>query len=393
MVYLNCAATSLQRPPCVAEAVVAAINSFGSGSRGYGEGELDAARAVLGARRGLATLFNAPDPSRVVFTANVTEALNLALWGTVRPGDRVVATAWDHNSVLRPLYRLEREQGVDLALVPADEQGRLDYDELERLVTPGTRVVVLSHVSNLTGNVADVARVAKVAHDMGALLLVDAAQSAGALPIDVQELGVDLLAFTGHKALLGPTGTGGLVVAPGVDVEPVLTGGTGVHSYDPGQPDAYPEHLEAGTLNNHGIAGLGAAVGWLLDRGVENVHAHDLALVRRFVAGAREIPGVSLYGDFPDDLALLDGERADHGAVVTLNLAGWESSELADALAEDHDIAVRAGAHCAPRMHEALGTDETGAVRFSFGAFTTEDEVDQALAALRELAAEEDEEA
>lgn len=369
---------------------MAALDHFGSGSRGYGEGELDAARTVLAARQSIARLLGAPDPSRVVFSANVTEALNLALWGVLRPGDHVVATAWDHNSVLRPLYRLERLGLVTLDLVPADEEGRLDYDAFERLVTPETRLVVASQVSNLTGNVADVGRIAKAAHENGALMLLDTAQSAGAMPVDMTELGVDLLAFTGHKALLGPTGTGGLIVAPGVEVEPVLTGGTGVHSYDPGQPPEYPERLEAGTLNHHGIAGLGAGVDWILEQGVENLHAHDLGLVRRFVAGCRGIDGCTVYGDFPEDLGLL-GEAADHGPVVSINLDGWESSELADALGQDYDIAVRAGAHCAPRMHEALGTRDTGAVRFSFGPFTTEEDIDAALAALAELAAPEEE--
>ena len=370
--------------------MIAALESFGSGSRGYGDGELSAARTVLAARQSSARLLGASDPSRVVFSANVTEALNLALWGVLKPGDHVVATAWDHNSVLRPLYRLERLGLVTLDLVPADERGRLDYDALERLVTPETRLVVASQVSNLTGNVADVARIAQVAHGNGALLLLDAAQSAGAMPVDMGALGVDLLAFTGHKALLGPTGTGGLIVAPGVDVEPVLTGGTGVHSYEPGQPAEYPERLEAGTLNHHGIAGLGAGVDWILEQGVDRLHAHDLSLVRRFVAGCRQVDGCVVYGDFPDDLGLLDGASFDHGPVVSINLDGWESSELADALGQDYDIAVRAGAHCAPRMHEALGTRETGAVRFSFGPFTTEEDIDAALAALAELAAPEE---
>lgn len=391
MIYLNCAATSKDRPPCVAEAVLFAMEHFGSGSRGYGEGEMDQARCVMNARMRLARLLNAPDPERVVFCANVTEALNLAVWGVVRPGDHVVATAWDHNSVLRPLYRLQEQGVIELDLVPADEKGRLDYDALASLLRPGqTRLVALSHASNLTGNVADVARVSALAHEAGALVLLDAAQSAGALPVDMQGLGVDLLAFTGHKALLGPTGTGGLAVGADVEVEPVLTGGTGVRSYEKGQPAAYPERLEAGTLNGHGIAGLSAGVQWLLDQGVDQVHAHDLALVRRFVEGVRQVPGAVVYGDLPDDLTLLDGVAWDHAPVVSVNLEGWASSELADALAEDYGIAVRAGAHCAPRMHEALGTRETGAVRFSFGPFTSEDDVDAALGALRELAAEEE---
>ncbi len=389
MIYLNCAATSHDRPPCVAEAVVDAMGSLGSSGRGAGDAELGAARTVAHARVSLARLLGSDSPERVVFTANATEALNIAILGVVRPGDSVVATDWDHNSVLRPLYRLERTEGVRLSFWRADRRGRLDLADLGRLCVPGTRLVVVTHGSNLTGNLLDVAACAEVAHAAGALLLVDCSQTAGSVPFSMEEAGADLVAFTGHKALLGPQGTGGLIVAPGVDVEPVLSGGTGIASSLPYQPDAYPEHLEAGTLNGHGIAGLGAGVDWLLERGVDAVHSHDLALVRRFVAGLRAIDGVTVYGDFPDALSELDGATCDHGAAVAVNLAGWDSSEVADELEEAYGIAVRAGLHCAPRMHEALGTSGTGAVRFSFGAFTTEADVDAALDALAAMASEE----
>lgn len=365
------------------------MGSLGSSGRGAGDAELGAARTVAHARVSLARLLGSDSPERVVFTANATEALNIAILGVVRPGDSVVATDWDHNSVLRPLYRLERTEGVRLSFWRADRRGRLDLADLGRLCVPGTRLVVVTHGSNLTGNLLDVAACAEVAHAAGALLLVDCSQTAGSVPFSMEEAGADLVAFTGHKALLGPQGTGGLIVAPGVDVEPVLSGGTGIASSLPYQPDAYPEHLEAGTLNGHGIAGLGAGVDWLLERGVDAVHAHDLALVRRFVAGLRAIDGVTVYGDFPDALSTLDGATCDHGAAVAVNLAGWDSSEVADELEEAYGIAVRAGLHCAPRMHEALGTSGTGAVRFSFGAFTTEADVDAALDALAAMASEE----
>lgn len=391
MIYLNCAATSKDRPPCVVEAVVDAMESNGSSGRGASETELGAARSVARARDALARLLGAAAPERVVFTANATQALNIAILGTVRSGDRVVATDWDHNSVLRPLYRLQREQGVDLAFCPADATGRLDMEAMERLVVPGTRLVVTTHVSNLTGNVANVTAVAKIAHKAGALLLVDCSQSAGSLPVDMVAMGADLVAFTGHKALLGPQGTGGLVVAPGVEVAPVLSGGTGIASTLDHQPDAYPEHLEAGTLNGHGIAGLGAGVDWLLEHGVDEVHRHDLTLTRRLVEGLRKIDGVTVYGDFPEDLDELDGARSDHGAAVAVNIDGWDSSEAAEELEEAYGISVRAGLHCAPRMHEAIGTGDTGAVRFSFGAFTTADDIDAAIAAVAAMAAEEEE--
>ena len=389
MVYLNCAATSYRRPECVIEAVVRAMRELGSSGRGAAEGELGAARTVMVARERVASLLGFGHPERVVFAANATQALNMAILGTVRPGDRVVATDWDHNSVLRPLHLLAG-RGAHVDFVPADALGRLDYDALGRLVAPGTRLVVCTHASNLTGNVADVRRFARVAHAAGALLLVDASQTAGAAPVDMEAMGADLLAFTGHKALMGPQGTGGLLVAPGVDVRPVISGGTGVLSFAEGMPDAYPEHLEAGTLNGHGIAGLSAAVDFVARAGVDAIHAHDLALTRRFVAGARKVPGAHVYGDWPEDLALLDGSTParDHAPVVTLNIDGWESSELADALDEDFGIATRAGGHCAPRMHRALGTQDAGAVRFSFGYYTGERDVDLALEALGRLSAE-----
>ena len=227
----------------------------------------------------------------------------------------------------------------------------------------------------------------KAAHGVGAPVLLDCAQTAGARPICMDELGIDLVAFTGHKALMGPQGTGGLAVASGVDVHPVLRGGTGVLSFEEGQPAGYPEHLEAGTLNGHGIAGLSAAAAWIAEKGLDTIHAHDLVLVRRFVTGARRT-GATVYGDFPATEEALLAPGFDHAPVVSVNLPGWDSSEVADALGHDYDIAVRAGGHCAPRMHRALGTQDTGVVRFSFGCFTTEKDVDAALTALAELAAE-----
>ena len=324
----------------------------------------------------------------MVFAANATDALNKAILGIVKPGDHVVATDWDHNSVLRPLNRLQKKRNVKVDYVPANLQGCLDWDVLERLVSPGTRFVVVTHASNLTGNICDLERVVTVAHAVGALVFVDASQTAGSVPINFDDLGVDVLAFTGHKALMGPQGTGGLLVAPHVAIEAVIQGGTGVLSFEEEMPQVYPEHLEAGTLNSHGIAGLSAAVDFVSEQGVCAVHRHDLALVRQFVAEARQVPGIELYGSFPDNISELNGESSqkDHAPIVTLNLDGWTSSELARVLSVEYDISVRAGAHCAPRMHRALGTQDTGSVRFSFGFYTTEDEIHKATTALNELA-------
>lgn len=379
MIYLNCAATSLMRPTCVVEAVSRALTGLGSSSRGTAEGDLAAARTALTCRIALADLLGSAHAERVVFTANATQALNTAIFGLVRPGDRVVTTVTEHNSVLRPLNVLARDAGVSVEHVGLDENHALDYAALERAVTPGTRAVVCSHASNLTGDVVDMARIASIAHAAGAALVVDAAQTVGHIPVDMGAMGIDVLCFTGHKGLMGPTGTGGLIAAPGIDIEPLLQGGTGVRSADPFQPDAWPEHLEAGTLNGHGIAGLEAAVRHLVERGVEAVAVHEEGLRRRFVEGLRSISGVTCYG-------ALDAAFG-HTPVVALNLAGMSSSGLADELASSYGIATRAGLHCAPLMHRALGTFETGSVRFSFGQFTTEEDVDAALTALTEMSA------
>ena len=376
MIYLNNAATTLQKPPCVARAVVEAMEGQGSCGRGGHASELTAARTVFHTRQALTRLFTFPHPERVVFTANATQALNTALWGLLNPGDHVIATDWDHNSVLRPLHALARERGVKVDYLPADRQGRLEYDRLVGLLRPSTKLLVGTHASNLTGNLLDVEPMAAFAKQHGLIFLLDAAQTAGSTPISMETMGVHLLAFTGHKGLMGPEGTGGLCVAPGVELRPLLSGGTGVRSFEEDQPAEYPEHLEAGTLNGHGLAGLGAAVDFILETGVEAIHAHELALTEHFVRGLRDIPGVTLYGHF-------SGDRAP---VVALNLEGWDPASAADELSMQYDIAVRPGIHCAPRMHRALGTQDTGCLRFSFGWYTTDEDIDAALSALKEMA-------
>ena len=378
MIYLNNAATTIQKPPAVAEAVVAAMAGAGSSSRGASASDLAAARSVAGARVKLARLIGFTHPERVIFTLNATMALNIAIFGSLRPGDHVITTDFEHNSVLRPLHELERRGVIELDYLRADAAGRLHMEELEGLFRPSTRAVVATHASNLTGAITDAAALAVAAHAHGARFVLDASQTLGALPVDMAALGADILCFTGHKALMGPQGTGGLAVAPDLELDPLVHGGTGVKSADPFQPLSWPEHLEAGTMNGHGLAGLDAALEFLLDLGVDRVAEHEAALRERFVAGARAIPGITVYG-------AEDGHA--HTGVIALNLAGVDSSTLADRLAFEYDIATRAGLHCAPRMHEALGTLQTGAVRFSFGWYTRPDDVDAALRALADIAA------
>lgn len=376
MIYLDNAATTVRKPPQVIDAVVRAMGSFGNSARGTHEGALTASRTIYDTRCKIAALFGCPRADHVAFTANSTEALNIAISGLIRAGDRVLSTDLEHNSVLRPLYRLRDERGVALDFVPADRQGSIDYADFERLLHPDTRAVVCTHASNLTGNAVDLARVGALAHAHGALFIVDASQSAGVLPIDMEQMHIDALCFTGHKSLMGPQGTGGLCLRGELDILPWKVGGTGVQTYSERQPEQLPVRLEAGTLNGHGIAGLSAALDFINEVGVETIHAHETALMRRFYEGVRALPNVQVYGDFAR-------ERA---AVVALNIGDCDSGEVADALAEDYGIATRSGAHCAPRLHRALGTEGQGAVRFSFGWYNTEAETDAAIRAVEELA-------
>lgn len=378
MIYLDNAATTMHKPQTVIDAVTQAMCSLGNAGRGATSGALDAARTIHACRAKLARLLGCPRADHVCFTPNSTAALNTVINGVVRPGDRVVTTVLEHNSVLRPLNRLAVERGVTVEHAGCDASGVLDYDELERLVTPGTRAVVVTHASNVTGNAVDIARVVAIAHAAGALVIVDASQSAGAMHIDMQAMGLDVVCFTGHKGLMGPQGTGGLAVAEGIDVAPWAMGGTGVHSFDALQPLEWPTRLEAGTLNGHGISGLSAGLDFIeAQGGVEAIAAHERSLAERFLAGVREIPGIALYGAF---------DQPVRSAIVSLNVGDIDSAEISDALMQGWGIATRPGAHCAPLMHRALGTERQGVVRFSFGYFNTTGEVDTAIDALRDLA-------
>lgn len=375
MIYLDNAATTVHKPPCVAEAVVNAMGNLGNSGRGVHGTSLTASRVIYDTRAALAALFNAPSPARVAFTSNSTEALNTAILGLFTAGDHVISTDLEHNSVLRPLYLLQ-QQGVAVDFIPADPQGQIHYEDFENLLRPNTRAIVCTHASNLTGDTLDIARIGKFAHEHGLLFIVDASQTAGALPIDMAAMHIDVLCFTGHKSLMGPQGTGGLCVAEGVEIRPLKSGGTGVQTYLPHQPVEMPTHLEAGTLNGHGIAGLGAALNFINSIGIETIHNHETSLMQRFYEGVRNLEGVTIYGDFSRDRA----------PIATLNIGDIPSGEVADILSGEFSIATRAGAHCAPRLHTALGTVEQGAVRFSFGYYNTVEDVDAAIAAVRSIA-------
>ena len=379
MIYFDNAATTLQKPECVLRAVMEAMTTFGNSGRGVHEPAMAASRAIYDARCALARLFHAENPAQIAFTANATQALNIALKGILKPGDHVITTAMEHNSVLRPLYELEK-QGVELTILPADARGRVAYEDFEAAIQSSTRAIVCTHGSNLTGNLLDIGRIGAIAKAHGLVFLVDASQTAGVFPIDVQAMNLDILCFTGHKGLLGPQGTGGLYVREGVEVRPLLTGGSGVQSHSKTHPVQMPTALEAGTLNAHGLAGLNAGVRYLLEAGIDAVRRKELKLMWAFYEGVKMIPGITVYGDF---------SRRERCPIVSLNVRDYDSSQVSDALFSEFGIATRPGAHCAPRMHDALGTGSRGAVRFSFSHYNTMEEINTAIAALREIAQEE----
>ena len=297
MIYLDNAATTRPKPPAVAEAVTAAMAHYGNCGRGVHDDALAAARSVYAVREQLAGLFGCPRADHVVFTMNSTMALNIAVSGLLGPGDHVISTDLEHNSVLRPLYRL-RQQGGAADFVPAGRDGAIDYGDFEKLLRPNTRAVVCTHGSNLTGDLVDIGRVGAFCHAHGLLFILDASQTAGVFPIDMESQHIDVVCFTGHKSLLGPQGTGGLCVREGVDIRPFAVGGTGVQSYSETQPEDWPTRLEAGTLNSHGLAGLGAALDFIKETGMDVIRAHETALSRRFYEAVRELPEVTVYGDF-----------------------------------------------------------------------------------------------
>ena len=378
MIYFDNAATTLQKPDVVVRAVMDALCSMGNPGRGVHEGALDAARLVYETRCALAELFHAESPERIAFTANSTMALNIVIKGLLKRGDHVITTALEHNSVLRPLYEME-QQGVQLTILPADNQGRICYEDFELHIRENTRAIICTHASNLTGNLLDAERIGGIAKKHGLLFIVDASQTAGIMPVDVQRMQADVLCFTGHKGLLGPQGTGGVYVRTGVELRPLLSGGSGVQTYSRSHPAQMPTALEAGTLNVHGLAGLNAAVRWLLAADMESLRRKELKLMRRFYEQVSAVPGISIYGDFSGD---------DRCPIVTLNLRDYNSAQVSDALSQRWGIATRPGAHCAPLMHTALGTAEQGAVRFSFSHFNTMEEIDMAVSALHELSCE-----
>lgn len=382
LIYLDNAATSWPKPEAVARAMAACLEEeAGNPGRSGHRLSLAAGRRVFAVREAVAELFGAPDPLRVIFTHNGTMAVNLALGGLLSPGDRVVCTGMEHNAVMRPLRDLE-ELGIEVVVAPCDPEGLLDLEAFARLVEAApTRMVALNHASNVTGTLCPVAEAAEIAHRAGALVLVDAAQSAGSVPIDMAALGIDLLAFTGHKGLLGPTGTGGLILGERVnaaEMKPLVRGGTGSRSASERQPPDLPDRFEAGTVNFVGIAGLGAGLEALAAMGgPAGVGQHERDLARRLWEGLSEIPGVRLYG--PADFTRRVG-------VVSFTIEGRTVSEVGGRLDDEFGILARVGLHCAPTAHRTIGTFPGGTVRLSPGPFNTPEQIDRTIAAVRRIA-------
>lgn len=378
-IYLDNAATSYPKPEVVYEFMIAFYRKFGvnPGRSGY-DLCIEAGQVVEQTRRLLTGLFNGSDWTRLVFGYNSTDALNLALFGLLREGDHAISTTIEHNSVLRPLWHLQRDHGVAVDLVPFDAKGFVDPDAIKARFRPNTKVVAVNHGSNVVGTVQPVAEIGRLCRERGITFVVDSSQTAGKIPIDVVAMNIDVLCFTGHKSLLGPTGIGGMYVREGVEIRHTRAGGTGVKSATREHLAEYPYRMEYGTGNTLGIAGLNAGVNWVLQKGIQAIDEHEMALTRQLRDGLAAIEGVTLYCQ--DDLA-------NHIGVIAFNLDGLEAGETGTMLDVDHGIACRTGLHCAPRVHEQLGTDAVkGAVRFGVGPFNTEDEIAHAVDAVREVA-------
>jgi cysteine desulfurase / selenocysteine lyase len=377
LIYLDNAATSYPKPRSVLDTMLREYRELGvSPGRGSYDLAVQAGDIVEQTRKKLARFFGAPDANRVVFAANATDALNLVFNGLLRPGDHVVSTQLEHNSVLRPLHHFRERGWTTHDLVPCDGRGFVDPDEIARRLRGNTRAVVVTHASNVLGTIQPLRHIGRCCAARGVPLIVDASQSAGSIPVDMGAWQASAVVFTGHKALFGPTGIGGLVIHPELDIQASRFGGTGIDSREPGHTPTFPHRLEAGTINLMGIMGLSAGLDYIAQRGREAIHAHEMALLRRLRDGLAAHPHIEMY--CADSLI-------DHVAVLTLNADGVNPEDVGAILDADFNIAVRVGLHCAPLAHQHLGTLHRGAVRFSPGIFNTPDDIDRAVEALASL--------
>ena len=378
LIYLDNGSTSFPKPDEVYTFMDHFYRNFGvnPGRSGY-DLCMEAGEVVDSTREMLTEFFNGTDPNRLCYSYNSTDALNLIIFGMLRPGDHAITTNMEHNSVLRPLYHLAQD-GVEVDYVPFDDAGFVDPDEIKKRFRPNTRLVIVNHASNVVGTIQPLREIGRYCREAGIPFAIDASQSAGKIPIDMQEQFIDVVAFTGHKSLLGPTGIGGLYVREGIEIRHTRAGGTGIRSADRAHIDEYPYRLEYGTTNIVGIAGLHAGLKWVLEKGLDAIHTQEMKLAEMLRDGLSQIPGVTLY--CLEDLK-------DHIAVLSINIDGMDAGDVGTMIDVDHNIACRTGLHCAPLAHEQLGTDKMrGAVRFGIGPFNTEEHIQAAIEAVRETA-------
>lgn len=378
MIYLDNSATTLIKPPQVAQAVYDAINTMGNSGRGAYNSSISSSMVLYETRELIAEMFNLHYPEQVAFTLNATEALNTAINGLISYNDHIITTELEHNSVLRPLYRLE-EKGTELTIIKANDWGNINYIDIEKAIKYNTKAIVCTHCSNLTGNVLDIAKIGEICKRHNILFILDASQSAGIFDIDMEKQNIDVICFTGHKSLYGPQGTGGICIKKGVNISPLKVGGSGIKTFEKTAPSSMPEHIEAGTVNSHSIAGLKAGLEFIQKTGISKIREKENMLVDLFYNSIKNIKDIKIYGDF---------STKERGPIVSLNLGNYSSSSVSDELFERFEIATRSGGHCAPLMHKALSTEKQGAVRFSFSYFNTKDEVLFASKALKILGEE-----
>ena len=375
MIYFDNAATTYYKPAAMIDAVVYAMKNSGNAGRGVYNASMAASHSIYDARFKLSKFFGIDNPANVVFTNNSTESLNIAIKGLLNKGDHVITTNVEHNAVLRPLYEMEN-LGVEIDIAKCDQNGNLTDTDIEKLIKQNTKMIVTTHGSNVTGNIIDIKKIGALAKKHNIIYVVDASQTAGVFDIDVVDMNIDVLCFTGHKGLLGPQGTGGMIIKDGIDIKPLKSGGTGIKTFDKTMPRELPTHLEAGTMNAHGIAGLSASIDYINELGLENIRKKEYELMNYFYENIKNIDGVKIYGDF---------STKDRCAIVSLNISDYDSGKISDYIYEKYGIATRPKGHCAPLIHEFFGTKEQGMVRFSFCYENTFDEVDVAIKAVKEI--------
>ena len=373
MIYLDNGATTFPKPKVVTDKIMeCSLGYAGNPGRSGHKLAMKMDLEIYETREKICKLINGTEVLNVIFTFNATDSLNLAIKGVLEEGDHVITTSMEHNSVLRPLNKLRKDGKIELSIVYADDKGYIDPQKIFEALTPNTKMIVTTHMSNVFGTIVDIKAIGDFCKENNILYLVDASQSIGVLDIDVQEMNIDLLAFPGHKALFGPMGTGALYIKEGIIVKPLKEGGTGSYSHSIDQPELYPDSLESGTPNGVGIIALGKGIDFINEVGLENIRNHEMSLKNHFIELLKDNEDVILYGTLDDR----------QGAVVSLNVKNMDSSEISYILSDEFDIYTRPGFHCAPLAHKTMGTEELGAIRFSFGYYNTLEEIDKTVEAL-----------